>query len=158
MSAAVGLVSSHPPMPPGEVALMPPVLVHACVLSWVVCGWISFTQDHYFKAFVLVAGGLGATWVVRDEAGRVVGLFVLICVTAVACVQMGVTPTNWIALAIAASLTNQAVRHGLDHDKTEAAEAEPTAPTAPLLRLTATAYQIRLNVVRILTPLRRKAS
>jgi hypothetical protein len=81
------------------------------VCAWVGCAAFAFMHDNTARGMLFLIGGALVTWFAAAETGKVVFLFILISALALWMIELGWEPTNWIALAVAASFVQQIARH-----------------------------------------------
>lgn len=79
--------------------------------AWIGCAAFSFMHDSTARGMLFLIGGALVTWIAAAETGKVISLFILISAISLWMIERGWEPTNWIALAVAASFVQQIARH-----------------------------------------------
>jgi CHASE2 domain-containing sensor protein len=94
------------PTPPWLQRLEPFWIALGAAL-WLGCAGIAFAQGHTARGMWFLAGGTLATVLEPAATGKLLWLFVIICIVSLVMLELGWEPTNWIVLAVAASLVHQ---------------------------------------------------
>ena len=124
--------ATHPPRQSGRWHTS---FVVISVLAWLGCAAFCFAQENTARGMLFLMGGALITWLAPADTGKVIGLSLIVCVSALLMIEVGREPTNWIALAIAASLVYQI-----------ASRSQPDESDAPSIQITQTQTTIDVRL------------